>query len=403
MATERLYLADPSLEPFRGRVLRRASFRGRPSLLLDRSAFFPEGGGQPADRGQLLLGPLALEVVDVQLDDEDRVHHLLGGEAPENIEGAEIEGRLDGVRRRDLMAQHTGQHLLSAALLRAAGAETSSARLGEATSTIDVAAPSLDEGALHRAEDLTNDVILDDLPIRVLFPSPDELAALPLRRAPKVQEGVRVIEVAGFDCSPCGGTHCARTGQVGPVRISSIERYKGLFRVTFLAGRRALADHRRKDDALRELARGMSCGPFDVGGAIEKLRADLRERSEQLGNARGELVRLVAERALAAAPPIPGESARLVIAREGDDLGALRALAAALARRPDVVALVASRPRDGGDWLVAIERGADASFDAGAWLKDLARRHGGRGGGRPERAEGRLPGSVDWLAVAATS
>jgi alanyl-tRNA synthetase len=301
------------------------------------------------------------------------------------------------------MAQHTGQHLLSAALLRAAGAETSSARLGEATSTIDVAAPSLDEGALHRAEDLTNDVILDDLPIRVLFPSPDELAALPLRRAPKVQEGVRVIEVAGFDCSPCGGTHCARTGQVGPVRISSIERYKGLFRVTFLAGRRALADHRRKDDALRELARGMSCGPFDVGGAIEKLRADLRERSEQLGNARGELVRLVAERALAAAPPIPGESARLVIAREGDDLGALRALAAALARRPDVVALVASRPRDGGDWLVAIERGADASFDAGAWLKDLARRHGGRGGGRPERAEGRLPGSVDWLAVAATS
>lgn len=409
MSTERLYLRDTSSLAFHGRLLRRASLGGKPSLILDRSGFFPEGGGQPGDRGELRLGGARVPVVDTQIDDDGWVHHLLGEVSEVDLinainainEGDEVAGSVDAARRRDFMSQHTGQHMLSSALLQAAGAETVSARLGEGVSTIDVAVDALDDRALHRAEDLTNDVVMSDAVIRVLFPDADELRALPLRRAPKVAEGIRVIDIEGFDCSPCGGTHCARTGQVGPVRVSSIERYKGLWRVSFLAGRRALGDHRDKDAALRELARSLSCGPFDVAASLERLRAELRERSDLLGSARGELTRLLAEATLAAHPPADAGPTRIALAREGDDLAAARALAAALVQRPDVVALVASRPRDGGDWQVVVERGKSAAFDCGAWVKAAAQRHGGRGGGRLERAEGRLPGAADWLAVAA--
>jgi alanyl-tRNA synthetase len=298
------------------------------------------------------------------------------------------------------MSQHTGQHMLSRALLDVAGAETVSSRLGATASTIDLRGDRLTDADLARAEDLVNDAVLDDRPVHALFPTADELAKLPLRRDPKVDREVRVIQVEGFDFSPCGGTHCTRTGQVGPVRITGVERHKGGWRVTFLAGRRAILDHRAKDGVLAELARSFTCGPLDVGVAVAKLRADLKARADQLAAARGELVAQLAERALAARAPDPSGTTPIVVARVGDDVETLRALAARLAARPDVVALVASRERAGGDWLVVVERGAGASLDAGAWMKRVAAAHGGRGGGKAERAEGRLPAVVDFASVA---
>lgn len=399
MSTERLHLRDSFLLSFGGRLVRAASWSGKPALVLDRSAFYPEGGGQLGDRGTLRVGGASVTVVDTQIDDDGVVFHLVEALPEGAAEGAEVEGQVDGAHRRDFMSQHTAQHMLSAALLDVARAETISARLGASSSTIDVSLPgSLDDGLVHRAEDRVNDVVMSDAAIRVLFPTPDELRALPLRRQPKVDANIRVIDIEGFDCSPCGGTHCASAGQVGPLRVTAIERYKGLWRVTFLAGRRALADYRAKDQALSELARGFSCGIDGVGAAVQKIRADLRERQERAGVVQGELVRLLAEQALR---ELPAGGGRVVIAREGDDVGLVRALAVALARRPGVVAMVASREQKGADWHAVVERGAGASFDCGAWFKRASQRHGGRGGGKAERAEGKIPGALDWAAVAA--
>jgi alanyl-tRNA synthetase len=237
---------------------------------------------------------------------------------------------------------------------------------------------------------------MDDVPVRALFPTPDELATMDLRRAPKVDANVRVIEIEGFDLSPCGGTHCTRSGQIGLVRIAGIERYKGKMRVFFHAGRRALDDARTKEKALAALASEFSCGLLDVGAAVNKLRADLRARVDALGHARGELTTLLAERALAAHPPDPSGTTRITLIRPKDDLGTLRTLTARLSERPDVVAVCAAPDPESGDLLVVVQRGSGAAFDCGAWLKDAAARAGGRGGGRPERAEGRLPaGAVD--------
>ncbi len=230
-ATTRLHYDDPMLLEFEAEVTAHGRFGERHSVILDRTAFYPESGGQLGDVGT--LGARA--VLDVQVDDAGVVHHIVEGEAP--AVGSTVEGVVERSRRRLHMALHTGQHMLSRALLDEAGAETVSSRLGSTSCTIDVHLASLDEAAVARAEDLVNRVIEDDLAVRQFFPSPEELARLPLRRAPKVSENIRVVDAGGFDVSPCGGTHCTRTSQVGVVTVTGVERYKGKGRVTFLAGR----------------------------------------------------------------------------------------------------------------------------------------------------------------------
>lgn len=387
--TEKLYWHDPFATSFEARVV---AFEGG-AVVLDRTLFYPEGGGQLGDRGTLN----DVVVRDVQIDDDGRIRHVLAeGEWALEV-GTLVRGAIDRDRRRDHMSQHTGQHVLSRALIEVARAETVSARLGESSCTIDTDKNALDDAAIARAEDLVNDLILSDVEVRSHFPTPEELAVMPLRRAPMVSTGIRVIEVEGFDFTPCGGTHVSRSGQIGPIKVVGVEKYKGGIRVSFSAGRRALDEARQKDAVLRELARSFTCGVGEVPAAIGKLRADLKARTEAFSNARGELMALLAERLLATHPADP-LGTRILVVREGDDLQTLRALTGALAKREDVIAFAASRDPS-GDLLLVVERGGKASFDAGTWFKRNAAAHGGRGGGRSERAEGRLPATVDLAAL----
>jgi alanyl-tRNA synthetase len=212
---------------------------------------------------------------------------------------------------------------------------------------------------------------------------------MPLRRPPKVATGVRVIEVEGFDFSPCGGTHCTRTGQIGVVRIAGVEKYKGMLRVSFHAARRAIEDARKKEKVLAELAKDFTCGVLDVPAAVAKLRGDLKARHDALSAARGELLELLAQEILRAHPP--GAETLIVVKRQTDDVAMLRGLAARLTTRPDVVAVCAVPEPGGDDLAIVVQRGSAAAIDCGKWLKELIQAHGGKGGGRPERAEGRVP------------
>lgn len=397
MSTPRLHHDDPLLLSFEAIVAAHGQHGGSPSILLDRTAFYPESGGQMADRGA--LG--GARVIDVQVDDAGLVHHLIEGELP--AVGAAVSGAIDRDRRRLHMALHTAQHMLSRALVDIARAETVSARLGETACTVDVEVTkesgsdaALSERHLAEAEDLVNSLVDDDLLVRAFFPSPDELRALPLRRAPKVTDNVRVVDIGGFDVSPCGGTHCTRTAQVGLLHISGMERYKGKFRVTFNAGRRARRELSTSGEALRAVARELTCGPSDVGGAVEKLRRELAENrdaakrySERLAEASaGELL---ARAAATGSPHVVG-------AFEDVGVDFLRAVGARVAaERAAGVALIAGRAPGGTSVLVA--RGASSTFDCGAFLKRAAAASGGRGGGKPDRAEGRLPAEVDWPAL----
>jgi alanyl-tRNA synthetase len=391
-ATRKRYWDDPLATTFTTDRAEPGSFDGKASIVLGETLFYPEGGGQLGDVGELAIGDVVVRIVDTQIDDGGVIHHLVEAQAP--LLAGDVRGTIDVARRRDHMAQHTAQHMLSRALLDVARAPTSSARLGATACTLDVDRAAIPDAELHRAEDLVNDVIRSDVTVRALFPTNEELAAMDLRRAPKVAAGVRIIDVDGFDLTPCGGTHCTRTGQIGLVRVSSTERYKGKLRVGFHAAARALSDMRAKEDALVSLAKTLTCGPLDVGAAVAKLQADLKQRGEALAGARGELLDLLAAGILAAHPPAAEGTTVVRVARTDGDVGMLRSLAGKLAARSDVVA-VCSAP-DGDALLVVVQRGVAATFDCGAWLKALAERSGGRGGGRPERAEGRVPHTADF-------
>jgi alanyl-tRNA synthetase len=290
------------------------------------------------------------------------------------------------------MALHTGQHVLSAALLEVARGETVSARLGETGCTIDIDQPKgLPERELAAAEALANAVIDDDLEVRAFFPSPDELAGMKLRREPKVDDHVRVVRIGDFDTSPCGGTHCTRSAQIGFIRVLGLERYKGKHRIHFEAGARARALTSRDSGLLRALGVSFACGPAEVPEAVERLRGELKASRRALEDVQAELAGHTAAAliAQAAGGPIVAELASLEL---------VRALAKRLAAEPGVVAFLAARAEAGLD--IVVVRGPGSSFDCGAFVKRVTAQTGGRGGGRPERAEGRLPPGVDFRTLA---
>ncbi len=395
-ATELLYHRDPLLLSFEDHVLSVDAGSGGADVVLARTAFYPEAGGQMADRGVLSWDGGRAEVLDVQADASGAVRHTLGAcaEGPPRV-GAAVRGEVDPARRRVHMALHTAQHMLSRALLDEAGAPTVSARLGETACTIDLDVAALDEAAAARAEALVNHVIDDDRPVRAYFPAPEELAALALRRAPKVSDHVRVVDIDGFDVSPCGGTHCTRTTQVALAKITGVERYKGKIRLSFVAGARGRAELARSHAALAGLARSLSCGASEVGVALEKLRAELsagRESSRRLSvDLAARVARELAAEADARGAPmaigsLPGASVEL-----------LRLVAGALAalRRG---ACVLSAPGEHATALV-VSRHLEADVDCGVLVRRLAAACGGRGGGKAEHAEGNLPPGADVRAA----
>jgi alanyl-tRNA synthetase len=391
MPTEKLYWDDPFALAFEADGAALSTFDGHASLVLPATRFYPEAGGQLGDTGTLDFGDTRVTVTDTQITDDGLIHHLLAEAPPPEALATAARGNVDRERRVDHMAHHTAQHMLSSALLEAARAETVSTRLGRASCTIDLDVPGIADRALAAAEDRVNAVIRDDVVVRAFFPTAAELAELHLRRAPKVTEGIRVIDIEGFDQSPCGGTHCTRTGQIGLVRVAGVEKYKGKVRVSFHAAARALVDARAKDGVVAAMMADLTCGAPDVMTALAKLKADLRASREALGQARAELATRVADDALAAHPPrTDGADTRIVLTREHADTETLRVLAGRLSGRSDIVAICLAPDGGAGDFAVVLQRGAGSSFDCGAWLRRVTAEHGGRGGGRPERAEGRL-------------
>ncbi|HWS90911.1 MAG TPA: alanyl-tRNA editing protein, partial [Pyrinomonadaceae bacterium] len=329
MTTRRLYYSDSHLVEFEARVLEVSKTEdGRAAVTLDRTAFYPAGGGQPSDTGTLGRARV-VECVD---EEGGGVLHLCEGEAP--AAGALVLGRVDWARRLDHIQQHTGQHILSQAFVELYGAQTRSFRMTEEMCEIDVdlADPSDEKvcGAVRRA----NEIVWQGRAVRVHFVTPEEAARLPLRKDSAREGELRVIEIEGFDFSPCGGTHAASTGEVGCLIARQWERAKGLVRVTFAAGARALEDYARANRTARATAALFSVGRDEAAGAAARLQEENRQlhrrlRAAEETAARAEARELYEE---ALAPEAVGDTP-VVIARafEGRDAEGLRRLASALA------------------------------------------------------------------------
>ncbi|HKV38146.1 MAG TPA: alanine--tRNA ligase-related protein, partial [Blastocatellia bacterium] len=401
MVTERLYYTDSALLEFTASVLDIKPAGEVYHVVLDRTGFYPTGGGQPNDTGRLDDS----RVIDVIDDDEDgRVLHVVSSLGSLAI-GNQVTGTIDAARRIDHLQQHSGQHILSQAFVQACGAETRSFHLGGQTSTIDIELANPTADHMHAAEDVANSVIFDDRPMRVHLVSEEEAARLPLRKESAVRGTIRVIEVQDFDWSPCGGTHAARAGQVGLVAIKSFERAKKMTRVEFACGHRALVDYRIANQTATAVARLFSTerdsGPQSVDRLIQENKSLKRRVRELLEIALvGEAEQLLAGAARCSMPGLVPDSPegpavfRVVRARfDGRDPEELRLLAHKVIERGRAVALLGTS--EGTTAKVVFARSADlelgrspeVSLNMGVLLTEACQMLGGRGGGKAEMAQ----------------
>ncbi len=370
--TERLYYRDPYLAEFEATVTSVKASDGRTVVELDRTAFYPTSGGQPFDTGTL-NGAAVVEVLDAA---DGGILHVVDGDI---AAGAPAAGRIDWSRRFDHMQQHTGQHVLSAAFERLLQARTESFHLGVDGATIDLGR-EVSPQEITRAEDDANRVVWEDRPVAIRFVTAAEAAALPLRKDPTREGTLRLIDIDDYDLSACGGTHVSRTGAIGTIAVTGWERFKGGTRVGFVCGGRALRTHRRHREVMGASLRLLSVSSEELPAAIERLQADAKETKRTMRDLEGRLAQH--EAAGLAAAAVEG---RVVAALEGWDQNGLKTIAVAIAGRPGCVAALVGVPAPSA---IVIARHASLPTDCAAVLKQVVARFGGKGGGRPDLAQG---------------
>jgi alanyl-tRNA synthetase len=373
--TERLYYTDCYLREFEARIVRSVAVPNGFKVYLDRTAFYPTSGGQPTDFGTLAGLPV-LEAVD----EGDEIAHLLR-QAPES-EG--VSGKIDWARRFDHMQQHTGQHILSAAFERIGNYKTVSFHLGEESSSIDLDSDRLGSSQLEQAEDVANQVVFENRPVRISFQAAGEANRLDLRK-PTAREGeVRLVEVEGFDLSACGGTHVSRTGAVGSILLRKVERMKGSTRVEFLCGGRAYRQARRDFRVLSEAARLFSAALDTVPELIAKQAQELRDEIRGREKLLERLAEYRAAELWQAAPLLGGRRVvRQVFPQE--EAAEVKLLAHALAKLAGAVALLAVK---GQPTKLFFAQNPGGTAEMGSTLKQTLAKFGGKGGGSRDFAQG---------------
>jgi alanyl-tRNA synthetase len=379
--TERLYHVNSKLLEFTGRVADILRYDDRFAVVLDRTAFYPTGGGQPHDTG-LLDGVRVVEVIEEE--ESGQVLHFVEGEVRFD-KSDPVTGVIDRSRRLDHMQQHTGQHILSQAFVQTARAETKSFHLGAETSTIDLEWDKPDEALMRQAEDLANQIIFENRPVKIHQIAKEDLAKFPVRRDTYHGDVVRLIEISDFDFSPCCGTHAERTGEIGLIVIRGWERARKMCRVEFVCGGRALGDYRAANGAAKAVALMLTTARDD---APEKVARLLEESKQQRRRIR-ELFDLAADgeadRLLHTAESLPGFR---LVRKIFDDrsIEEARVLARKLCDRSGVVTLFGLKDQGAARLLFA--RSADVNINMGELMKRVTEQFSGRGGGSPDMAQG---------------
>lgn len=238
-------------------------------ILLDQTAFFPEEGGQVADKGNLIFDHKVIEVLDVISNDELIYHVTSCFISPGSI----IKGEVDWQQRFDFMQQHTGEHIVSGLVSQYYGLKNVGFHLGLKEVTIDYnGVLSLDQ--LREIEWKANEVIWNNLPVEVSYPSDDLLSEMEYRSKLDLTENVRIVTIPGVDCCACCAPHVERTGEVGLIKITALQSHRGGVRVNILCGGRALSDYTRKQDNIFQISATLSVKQDEASLGVERIKQD---------------------------------------------------------------------------------------------------------------------------------
>lgn len=263
--TEKGYYQNAYETVFRAQVLECREEKGMFCIVLDRTYFYPEGGGQPADHG--VLG--GARVLDVQ-EKDGTIYHWT--DKPLEA-GSNVEGEIDWEHRFDLMQNHSGEHILSGVICGRYGCDNVGFHMGKDAVTIDFNAKIPPED-LAGLEERANEAIWRNIPFETLYPTKEELAAMEYRSKKELEGQVRIVRAGEYDCCACCGTHIRFAGEIGQIKIIGMQNYKGGTRLEIVCGRRALEDYRRKADAAEAAGRQLSVPAIQAGEAVENLLAE---------------------------------------------------------------------------------------------------------------------------------
>ena len=369
MKTQRLYETDAYCREFTARVLSCTPAEGGYAVVLDKTAFFPEGGGQAADTGALD----SVAVTDVQLQG-DTVIHMAADPLPV---GETVTGRIDWEQRFARMQKHSGEHIVSGLIWRRYGLHNVGFHLGSEDVTLDLDG-ELTRQQLDELETLANRVVWENRPVRAWFPTPEELTALEYRSKKAVEGSLRIVEIEGVDRCACCAPHVARTGEIGAIRLLEFLRYKGGVRIHMQCGLDALLEGRLHFHEVTAAAARLSVKPTELTAAVERLLAQRDELSRQLRQERSR-----AAAAYARTAP-PEEVSPLFLSGEPDNA----------AMRQVLELLLARGVRPAGVFVGEDPLGYRFAAMGGDDLPGLARRMkaqlGSRGGGSAEIIQGQV-------------
>lgn len=380
--TVRLFDRDSHLFTFTARVqsCTPGQAAGSYALILDRTAFFPEGGGQAADTGRIN----GIPVLDVQVDAEGVITHTVSEAIPA---GSVVDGQVCGETRLRRMRCHTGEHILSGLIHSRYGFDNVGFHLGDEDVTLDVSGV-LTRAQLDEIEDEANRVVRDCLPVRAEYPSPEELAAMTYRSKRALTGSVRIVTVGCddriIDRCACCAPHVDNTGEIGLIKILDAIHYKGGIRLHMLAGAPALEDYRRRYAAVATIAADLSVRQGDVVEGYARMKAELEEAGKALATLRRELWDI-------RAAALPRTEGSICLFDKGMDALAMRQLLNRAAGKCGLLCGVFSGDDDSG-YTYVIGRGSD-TLDLKRYAPTIQSALSARGGGSSEMLQGRATAS----------
>jgi alanyl-tRNA synthetase len=375
MNTKKLFMENPYTVDFTAKILRQTPVEEGFEVVLDKTAFYPTGGGQPCDTGWLNDVP----VTGVEERDGCIVHIV-----EKCVEGSSVTGRIDWKRRFDHMQQHAGQHVLSACFDKIAKAGTVGFHLGSQFVYIDLNRKDITKDLIARAEDMANSIVFDNLPIKTYIAELEALKSLPLRKPPVVTEDIRIVEIDGFDYSPCGGTHPSHTGCIGLIKIRRWEKNKDGIRIEFVCGGRALEDYRVKNESINRISALLSVRDFEAADTVERILTDNRAHAKTIEGLKEDLCKYEAESLVRDAPLFMG--IRVVKALfTNRPFGEVRQLVSCIISGEKCIALLATT---GDKNQVIAGRSEDVDIDLRKPFNAVMSQLGGRGGGSSRTVQG---------------
>ncbi len=375
--TEKLYDQDAYLHEFTALVTACEPMKNGFALELDRTAFFPEGGGQPADTG--FIGKARIRDVH---EKEGRILHYADRELPE---GEEVLCRIDREQRRRRMQNHSGEHVFSGTIHRLYGLNNVGFHMGEDCMTVDFDG-ELSQEQLERAEQEANEAVRDDLPIRVFYPEREELDRLEYRSKKEIAGRVRLVEIPGVDLCACCAPHVAATGEIGIIKLLSAERHRGGVRLQLLCGLDALDDYRRRQEACQSVSRLLSVPKEKIAPAVERQLEMQQKQKERIAALSLALAgRMAAE--------IPETAGNLVVFDDLLDEVALRELVNLLTEKCRTAAVFSG---SGERWRYII---GSRCVDLRKAARSINAAIGGRGGGSPAMIQGQASADRERIRV----